>query len=232
MKSLFVPAAAALALSAMTPVMAWADTPERVISVIGEGRVTVTPDMASLSIGVRHEAATAREAMDLMNAGLTPVIERLRAAGLAEGDIQTGSLGLDPVYTYPENAAPVVTGYAAYSNVQVVVRDITLVGAVLDAAVSDGANTLGGISFGLADQAGAREEARRAAVADAAARAALYAEAAGVSLGAVMKISEAEAYGPVQPFYEVRMAAPASAPIAAGEIDITASISMVYGIAE
>lgn len=233
MKSLFVPAAAALTLGVLTPVMAFADAPARVISVTGEGRVSVAPDMAHLTIGVRHEAESARAAMDLMNAGLTPVIDRLRSAGIADGDIQTGALGLDPIYTYPENASPVVTGYAAYSNVQVVVRDITQVGAVLDAAISDGANTLGGLNFAVADQAAALEEARRAAVADAAARAALYAEAAGVTLGPVMSISEAQAYGGPQPMYDMRIqAAAAPVAIAAGEVDIAAQISIVYGIAE
>ena len=234
MKSLFVPAAAALALTALTPVMAMAEAPARVISVSGEGRVSVAPDMANLTIGVRHEAATAREAMDLMNAGLTPVLDRLRAAGIADGDIQTGALGLDPIYTYNDNAPPVVTGYAAYSNVQVLVRDIAQVGAVLDAAISDGANSLGGISFGVTDQAAALEEARRAAVADAAARAVLYAEAAGVALGPVLQISEARIDGPVKPMFDmVRMPAPAAqVAIAAGEVDIAASISIVYGIAE
>lgn len=234
MKSLFAPAAAALALGALIPVAAMADTAPRVIAVTGEGRINVVPDMASLTIGVRHEAATAREAMDLMTAANNLVIERLRAAGLTGGDIRTGGLGLDPVYRYPENAAPVVTGYAAYTNISVVIRDIAQVGSVLDAAVSDGANTLGGITFGLADKAAALEDARRAAVADAHARAVLYAEAAGVNLGDVMRISEGEDYGSPMPVYaEMRMAAPASAmDVAAGEVEISARISVVYGIAE
>lgn len=234
MKSLFAPAAAALALGTLIPVAAMADETPRVISVMGEGRVSAVPDMASLSIGVRHEAATAREAMDLMTAANNLVIERLRAAGLTGGDIRTGGLGLDPVYRYPENAAPQVTSYAAYTNISVVIRDITQVGAVLDAAVSDGANALGGITFRLSDEAAALEEARRAAVADAHARAVLYAEAAGVTLGDVMRISEGDNDGGGIPvFAEMRMqASPAPMDVAAGEVEISARIAVVYAIAD
>lgn len=227
---------AAAACSALLPVAALAqeaaDDPARTISVTGSGEVAIKPDMATLSVGVRHEAATAREALDKMTAGIGPVLERLIAAGIPDSDIQTGALGLDPIYEYPEYGQPRVTGFAAYTSLTVVVRDVGIVGQVLDAAVSDGANTLGGISFGLADPAQALDLARVQAVADARARAELYAGAAGVELGDVLTLTEAGGYAP-QPMYDMRaeMAmASAPVPVAAGEVTVSAQVSVVYEI--
>lgn len=224
---------AAAAFTAVLPVAALADDPARTISVTGSGEVAVKPDMATLSIGVRHEAPTAREALDLMTAGIGPVLARLTAAGIPDSDIQTGSLGLEPVYEYPEYGQPRVTGFAAHTSLTVTVHDIALVGQVLDAAVSDGANTLGGIGFGLADPDAALDLARVQAVADARARAELYAGAAGVELGEVLTLSEAGGYAP-QPMYDMRaeMAMSAPVPVAAGEVTISAQVSIVYGIAD
>lgn len=223
----------ALVLVALLPVAAMADAPPRTISVSGDGLVEIKPDMATLQIGVRHQAPTAREALDLMSAGLGPVIARLRDAGIADADIQTGALGLNQIYEYPDNAPPRVTGIEAYSTVTVRVRDIARVGSVLDGVVDDGANSLGGISFGLEDLAAALDEARAQAVADARARAEIYAAAAGVALGDVLSISEAGSYGPPLSGYEMRMdMAPAAVPVAPGEVSISASVSVVYEIAD
>lgn len=233
MTSHFRPVLAALALTTLIPAAALADVPLRTITVSGEGTVEVKPDMATLSIGVRHEAPTAREAMDLMTAGMGPVMERLIAAGIPQADIQTGSLGLDPVYDY-SGATPKMTGYAAYTSVTVEVHDLGIVGGVLDAVVSDGANTLGGISFGLADPSAAMNEARADAVADARARAELYAQAAGVGLGDLVTLSEQGSYAPAPVMYDMRMEAAAGAPVpvSGGEVGVTASVTLVYEIAD
>ncbi|MCC7320709.1 MAG: SIMPL domain-containing protein [Rubellimicrobium sp.] len=211
------------------PALALADGPARTITVTGTGEVARAPDMATISLGVRHEAATAREALDLMSAAMTPVLERLAAAGIAPADMQTGSLGLDPVFEYPENHAPRVTGYTAWTGLSVRVRDLAQVGAILDAVVSDGANSLDGIAFGLADPAAALAEARIAAVADARARAELYAGAAGVELGGVLSIGEGGSSLPGPAMYDMR-AMSAAVPVAAGEVQVSAQVTVVYAI--
>ncbi len=212
------------------------DAAPAVISVTGEGRVEAPPDMATVSLGVQTDADTAAGAMAENSARLAAVIERLKAAGIEPRDIQTSGLSLGPRYDYgrSDGAPPTLVGYTAANMVTVRVRVLDSVGGVLDAVVADGANTLNGLGFGLADDSAPKDEARRRAVADAAAKAALYAEAAGVKLGRVHAITEAGGYMPPMPMAmeAAGYAKSAAVPVAPGELAITASVGMVYEIAE
>ena len=212
------------------------DAAPAVISVTGEGRVEAPPDMATVSLGVQTDADTAAGAMAENSARLAAVIERLKAAGIEPRDIQTSGLSLGPRYDYgrSDGAPPTVVGYTAANMVTVRVRVLDSVGGVLDAVVADGANTRNGLGFGLADDSAPKDEARRRAVADAAAKAALYAEAAGVKLGRVHAITEAGGYMPPMPMAmeAAGYAKSAAVPVAPGELAITASVGMVYEIAE
>jgi uncharacterized protein YggE len=212
------------------------DAAPAVISVTGEGRVEAPPDMATVSLGVQTDADTAAAAMAENSARLVAVIERLKAAGIEPRDIQTSGLSLGPRYDYSkqDGTPPQVVGYTASNMVTVRVRALDTVGGVLDAVVADGANTLNGLGFGLADDRPLKDEARREAVADAAAKAALYAEAAGVKLGRVRSIAEAGGYMPPMPMAmeAAGYAKSADVPVAPGELAITASVAVVYEIAE
>lgn len=206
----------------------------RQITVTGEGRVAAAPDLAWINVGVTHTAETAAEAVAQMSAGMQGVMDRLTGAGIALADIQTGQLSLYPTYADSDryDATPVVNGYTASIAVDVRVRDLAAVGAILDAVVADGANTFGGIRFDLDDPSEAYAAARRAAVADGRAKAELYADAAGVTLGEIVTLSENGGYAsPVMaaPRLEADMA---SVPVAPGEVSYSASVMMVYAIAE
>lgn len=214
-----------------------AETPPATISVTGEGRIEAAPDMATVSLGVQTDADTAATAMAENSERLAAVIERLKAAGIEPRDIQTSGLSLGPRYDYSQQdgTAPKLVGYSASNMVTVRVRALDTVGGVLDGVVADGANTLNGLSFGLAEDRPLMDEARREAVADAAAKAALYAEAAGVKLGRVITIAEAGGYAPPMPMpmaMEAGFAKAADVPVAPGELTVSASVSMVYEIAE
>ncbi len=178
-----------------------AETPPPTISVTGEGRVEAAPDMATVALGVQTDALTAAAAMAENSAKLAAVIDRLKAAGIEPRDIQTSGLSLGPRYDYSQQdgTPPKLVGYSASNMVTVRVRALDSVGGVLDGVVSGGANTLNGLSFGMADDRPLMDAARKEAVADAAAKAALYAEAAGVKLGRVMSIAEAGGYAPPRP---------------------------------
>ncbi len=224
------------AVMALVTLPALADErPPATIAVTGEGQVEAAPDMATVSLGVQTDADTAAAAMAENSAKLAAVIERLKAAGIEPRDIQTSGLSLGPRYDYgkQDGTPPTVTGYTASNMVTVRVRALDNVGAVLDDVVSGGANTLNGLSFGLADDRPLMDEARNEAVADAAARAALYAKAAGVTLGRVMMIAEAGGYAPPRPMaMEAGFAKASDMPVAPGELTISASVSVVYEIAE
>ena len=177
---------AALALPIAAPALA-----DNVITVTGEGTVQVTPDMATISLGVTTDGASAAEAMAANSKALQAVIDRLKSAGIEERDLQTSNLSLNPNWVgYDAGQTPKIAGYVASNMLSVRVRALDTLGTVLDASITDGANTLNGITFDLAAPRPAQDEARKAAVADAKARAELLAAAAGVKLGKIEAISE------------------------------------------
>lgn len=226
-------ALAPLAAQAQEAASAPADLP-RVIQVVGEGRATAAPDMARISLGVSHQAKTAGEAMDAMSAGTSAVLARLGAMGVNQADIQTGQLMLEPAYNYnTPDGTPEMIGFIATQMLDVKVRDIGKLGEVLDAVVSDGANRVNGVTFDVADPKAATDEARRDAVADAHDRAELYAEAAGVTLGDLVSISESTVYAPPMPMYDARGGAAAAAesvPVAPGQLSLMTNVTVTYAI--
>ena len=226
----------ALATAIVLALPAAAETVPATIAVTGEGKVEMAPDMAMLSLGVMTQADTAAAALKANSDGLSGALDRLKAAGIEGRDIQTSGLSLHPNVDYSSSGRePQVRGYTASNMLTVRLRDLSVLGQTLDAVVTEGANTLNGLSFGLQNPDEATDEARRRAVADAAHKAALYAEAAGVTLGRIVTISEQGNYGGPQPMMmaEARLAKDAgSVPVASGEISIGATISVVYEIAQ
>lgn len=216
------------ALMLAQPVLA--DQPST-LTVSGTGHVTRAPDMATLMVGVTTQGDTASEALGANSDQLAAVMARLKEAGIAENDIQTSGLSLNPRYESSSSGdAPVIHGYEAANTVSVTVHDLDALGGVLDQVVADGANTLGGLSFGLEDDTEAMDAARRTAVADAQRKAALYAEAAGVKLGRILSITEAGSAMP-QPMMAMggaMFAREASVPIAQGALDLESSVSVSW----
>jgi uncharacterized protein len=213
------------------PLSAMAEGPGT-ITVTGQAAVTVVPDVASVSLGVTTIGASASEALAANSAAVQAVMARLTAAGIAAKDIQTSNLSLNPNYqNYDGSTPPVIQSYTASNMVTITVRQIDQTGVVLDAAVKDGANTLNGLTFGLVNQRPQEDEARKAAVADARAKAELLATAAGVKLGAILSITEGGVMQQPMPMF--RMAADAApVPVSGGTLDISASVTLVWALAE
>lgn len=218
------------ALLLATP--AFADEARPVISVTGEGAAAALPDMATVSLGVATSGPTARDALDANSAAIAAVLARLASAGIEERDVQTNGLSLGPVYDYSstgEGRGPVLTGFQASNMVTVKVRALDGLGALLDAVVGEGANTVNGVHFGLEDAEAKGDEARIAALADAERKASLLAEAAGTRLGRIVAISEGGVAMPIGGMGGVafeRAAAPV--PVAAGELTVSASVSVTW----
>lgn len=225
----FVNTLAALSFLAM-PAMA-EDSPP-ILSVTGEGQVQAAPDMATVTLGVTNDAESAKAALDANNAAVAAVFAQLAAAGIDARDIQTSGLTLGPRFDYPAGGGnPTPNGYTAANMVTVQVRMLDKVGGVLDAVVQQGANTLNGISFGIQDPVPTTDEARKAAVADAQRKAELYAAAAGVKLGKIRSISENGGMMPM-PMAAASYEKAGAVPIAAGQMAVGASVSIVYELNE
>ena len=229
LKTLMLTSVLALPLAGMAMAQ---QAPVPQITVTGEASVQAVPDMATISLGVTTLAPTAAEAMAANTAALSQVTERLKAAGIEARDLQTSSLSLNPNWTGYDGSQPqTISGYTASNQLSVRVRDVSKLGAVLDAAIADGANTLNGISFELSAPRPVLDQARKAAVEDARTRAELIAAAAGVKLGRVLSITEGGGYGVPVPMFKAD-AASAPVPIEAGEIGMTASMTVSYEIVE
>lgn len=207
-----------------------ASADEAVISVSGQGQVNVIPDMATINLGVLTTSATASDAVAAMSERLALVLDNLIAAGVAETDIQTSSLRVNPIQDYNSvTGRSRITGYQAQSTLRVDVKELDSLGAVLDQALTDGANQLNGLNFDVSNRAEHLDAARRLAVADAMSKAGVLTDAAGVRLGQLISISEGGANtGPIR--MEMSLARDAGVPVAAGDISISASVSMAYTI--
>ncbi len=213
---------------------ALADDMPRQITVTGEGRVEAAPDMATISLGVTHENEQAKLAMEATSDAVARILERIAAMGVAPRDMQTRALSLSPVWserTASEGNRARITGFVASNTVMVRVRDLASLGRILDAVIEDGANDFNGLQFDVQNPEPLMDEARRAAVADAMARAALLAEAAGVTLGPVQSISEQGGMRPMGAMMDMAMRE-LGVPIAAGEVSVEAMVSMVFAIAQ
>ncbi|EEW24207.1 SIMPL domain-containing protein [Rhodobacter ferrooxidans] len=203
------------------------------ITVSGEGRVDSRPDMASISLGVTTQGMTAAEAMTANSAQLAKVLDNLRAAGIADRDLQTTGLSLNPNWQSDSSGNNSrIVGYIASNMLNVRVRALDGLGQVLDVAVQDGANTLNGVSFGLSKPEPALDEARKLAVADALHRATLLTEAAGTKLGRVISITEGGGYYAPAPMFKADSAMAAAVPVAEGEVTTSISVTIAWEIAQ
>jgi uncharacterized protein YggE len=231
MKNHLVLASLAIALIA-TPALAQVNPPP-MISVSGEGTVSVPPDLAVVDGGVTTDAKTAREAAEANNAAMAKVLTALKSAGIAEKDMQTSRLSLFPQYaqqTRPNPGPNVVSGYRASNRVTIRVRDVTKVAGAIDTLVSSGANEVGGINFMVTKASQLLDDARTQAIADARRKAEIYAKAAGVTLGAPINISEDSGSAPAPMMLRKMAADVASAPVAQGEEVLRVNVSVSWEI--
>ncbi len=203
------------------------------LTVTGISTIAEVPDMATIALGVTTNGATAAAAMSANSEALAAVMKRLKAAGIDDRDIQTSNLTLNPDFV-PNSAgtANEIQGYTANNMLTIRVRALDKTGAVLDAAIADGANTLNSLTFGLQTPRPEEDKARKAAVADAIARAKLLAEAAGSKLGQILSIQETSAPEPGPgPMYRMADAATA-VPVAGGEVEVSAAVTIVFALGQ
>jgi uncharacterized protein YggE len=201
------------------------------LDVSATGRTSRVPDIATIRAGVVTQSATAAAALADNSARMGRVLAALKKAGVADRDIQTSNIGLQPQYRYVQNETPVITGYQATNNVAVRFRDIARAGTILDALAAQGANQIDGPNLSIDKPEAAQDEARIDAIAKARARAELYARAAGLTVSRILSISESGDFAPNPPV--VMIMARASAPqsdtkIAAGEQDVTMTVSVRF----
>ena len=243
---------AAIAAAAMLPLPAMAhDTSSgpvvaagnSVLTVSAEGHSSRKPDLAVFTAGVASSGKTAGEALSANAADMNRVIQVLKRAGIADKDIQTSNLSLNPVYAdmsrQPvsplEQQAPRIVGYQVSNQVTVKQRNLADFGRTIDTLVTAGANQVNGPAFQMDDPDAASDDARTMAMKRARARADLYARAAGLEVLRILTIAESGGYQPPMPVMYARAqmadAAGAPTPVAAGEVSLQANVTVMFELA-
>ncbi len=205
----------------------------RQITVSGLGEIRAVPDMANLSAGVISLGDTAAQALEKNTNDMQGVFNALSQLGIAQKDIQTSNFSVSPRYGRYDKSdiPPKIIGYQVSNSVTITLRDLDKLGEALDSFVTAGANNLGGVQFGFADPSALKTKARIAAVKDAKARAKLYAETAGATLGPVLTIQESAAPRPMPVMARMSaMVEDSSVPIAAGENAVSVSITVTFSL--
>lgn len=210
------------------------------IAVTGQGEVEGTPDTMRATVGVEVSRPSVQEALDEANAAAQQVITALRDAGVAEEDIQTRDLAVEPRFAPPPpqgGGTPEIEGYTVRNLVEATVRDIDRVGDVLGAAVQAGGDAarLRGVSFSLEDDEELLAAARERAFAEARGTAEQYAELAGRELGAVVSVQETLGGIPPPPPRPVGLEAAedvaAPIPVQPGTQRVTVTVTVVWAFA-
>lgn len=207
------------------------------IWVSGRGEVTVTPDIATLRLGVRAQAASVAEAQSQAAEVMNEVMTALTDNGVAEKDIQTHYFSINQVTRWDRaNEQEIVVGYRVTNMVTAKIREIDKTGSIIDAVAAAGGDLtrISSIGFSVDDPSGYYEEARQKAMADAKAKAEQLAELAGVRLGKPTYISEGIQVPPIYPrgvYEEAAMPAPAPpTPISPGEMELSLTLQVAYAI--
>jgi uncharacterized protein YggE len=232
-------AAALLAAAAMPAVADAQQAPAITQTIAGTrldinatGEVTRVPDLAVINAGVVTRSATAGGAIQQAATRMARVREALRQAGIADRDIQTSNITLEPQYTYANNQPPKLNGYSATNQLSIRFRDIENTGKILDALVAQGANQINGPNLTIDKPEAALDEARAKAVAAARARADLYARSLGMRVVRVVSVSESGGSYPVPPpmpmYARAEAAQAADSKIEAGEQKLQVNLAVTF----
>ena len=235
MKTRVFPAAVMLCFALFAPMTAQAaEAQPPILSVSGSGMVQGAPDQAAITLGVVTRAETAGEAQQENAAKAAAIRSALANLGVEDADVKTEDYNFRPEYSR-EAGERTVVGYTASNVIRVKVRNVALVGDVVDAALANGANTIHSLDFSIRDTDALRKRALESAVKDARSKADAIAHALGKSIVGVQHVSENT--GMFQPRQSNAMmmksmdAAGGSTPIDAGTLSLSADVHIDFILA-
>ena len=200
------------------------------ISIDASSTSTTAPDQATLVIGITNHADTAQEAQQANAEIASTITTNLHNLGLSSEQIKTRNYNFHPTYNNQQNHENELTGYTVDNTVYVTLNDVTVVGNVIDTALSSGANKINSISFSIRNPNKLKEQALRQAIKDARTKADIIADALGKQIIGIQSVSESG--GSYQPRFNELMLAKAnisaSTPIEPGTIDVEASVHIDF----
>jgi uncharacterized protein len=207
--------------------------PVRTVSSTGDGEVYLVPDLAYVYVGVRVEGDDVATALSNNNVQANAVAQAVIALGVEAKDIQTSNFNVYPTQDYGPDGTVVRNYYVVENTIYITVRDLTKLGEMLDAVVRSGANTINNISFDVSDKDAAIAQARDLAIQKAMVEAEAIAATSGVKLGELQSVN-VYVNNSGTPIYEAKggayMDAASSVPVSAGQLLVSVTANMVYGI--
>jgi uncharacterized protein YggE len=222
-----------MALAVASPVFAQTTPEPSSVVVSGEGVIKVAPDQAWVRIGTESRSKVSKEAQQRNAEVMTAVQQKLTALGIPKDAVKTVGIDLQPEFDY-NNGRQTLRGYVARNTIEVRVDEFAKVGDVLDAAVSSGATNIHGLRFDVKNRDAVEEQALQRAVTSGMAKAQTIAGAAKRTIDRIIRIEEQFVGGggpqPVMERAMMRMAADASTPVEAGEIEIRAMVRLTVAI--
>lgn len=231
-------AVVALAFLLLAP-FAYAEEVPPTLVVTGSGVAEVDPDQLEVSFAVVSEAKTTEDAMEDNARRMRRVMEALRRAGIEDEDLETVGFNVSPRYDYGTNTnrrEPKIIGYSVRNTVRARTLNLELAGELIETGVDAGADSVSGVSFGLADPQSHRAEAIALATANARADAEALAAAAGLSLNGILEITldPGQEYRPYRAQAEMgsRVMADGAPPMQPGEVSLSARVRIVYEVSE
>ncbi len=205
------------------------------ISVSGEGTVYAAPDIAYLEVGVQTVDADLAKAFSQTGDKIGAVLTALKALGIEDKDIQTSGVNVTPQNQYDNNGNMTgVSSYTVSNSVEVTLRKIDQVEAVLTSSIEAGANSINSLTFGIEDTSALEQQARTQAVAQAKDRAEQLASALGVTVGKPLTVAELSINNAPQPIYKATFAALPSTgggqPVSQGQLGVTVDVQITFSI--
>lgn len=205
------------------------------LTVSGEGKVYVTPDIAKITVGVQETGTSLKTVQNSVNKKTKTLTDAIKKLGVEEKDIKTTSYNLYPQYDY-QNSVSRITGYQVSTSYEITIRDFDKINDIIVSATEAGANMEGNISFDLNDETKKEklQEAREEAIVEARTKAEGLSKAAGITLGKIINISENQGSNEIRPFYaqgpgvgtdQAKAVVPPSIQAGQTEIDVTINLS-------
>ncbi|MDT8860107.1 SIMPL domain-containing protein [Alkalihalobacillus sp. MEB130] len=199
-----------------------------VLKVVGEGRISVTPDRVEILLGVISEEATVASAQQTNATFISGIIQAILNLGISRDRIQTSTFRIDPQYDYLEGEQ-VFRGYRVAHLLKLTLDQVEQAGTVIDVAVEQGANTVASIIFTIRDPSTIYQAALVQAIEEANQKASVMSNAIGVALHPIpIKMTEINKTAPI-PYYPAVLSAQVGAtPIQEGELTISAAVELEY----
>lgn len=200
----------------------------REITVTGEARKSVVPDVAEITVGVQtNPLPTAQAALSELTGAFQKVVEAVKGISIPEKDIKTTNFSLSPTYDYADGRQA-LRGFTASEQIVVTIRDLDKVGDVIEQATKTGANQVGGVNFTVSDEVAVRSQVEEDAIKQARDKAQRLAKALGASLGDVKRYAvSGPSNGPI-PFQEKALSADSAPPVLAGTNDIDVTVTVTF----